>query len=147
MIDPRVKSICDEYDIRIVPANVLPKPGETRAHHTLSLIIDRHGEEHGRFVVGTMAETENNNAHLDETSFWSVSDMVLAFRRNFPERMEHDLDAWFRFWDAIPLGQLQFWCLDLEGITSKRRALNGMIYERGVRTFGATAGGAQHGRT
>lgn len=139
MIDSRVQSICDEYGVAIVPANVVPKLGETRAPNTLSRIMVKHGEEHCRFVVGTLAETANNKAQLDEIAYWCVSDMARAFRKNFPRIIEHDLDAWFGFWDGIPLGQLQYWCLDLEGVTSKRRALDGMIYERAVRRFGPMA--------
>jgi hypothetical protein len=138
-IDPDVQEACEEYGIKIVPANVVPQIGETRAHVTLSRIKAKHGKDHMRFVVGSMADTANNKAHLDETVFWSVSDMVRAFRKNFPRIMEHDLDAWFAFWDRIPLGQLQYWCIDLEGVTSKRRALTGMIYERAIRQFGPLA--------
>lgn len=139
MIDPRVQAICDEYGVTIVPANVVPKIGETRAPNTLALILNRYGEAHCRFVVGTLAETANNKAQLDEIAYWAVSDMVRAFRKNFPRVMEHDLDAWFSFFDRTPLGQLQYWCLDLEGITSKRRALVGMLWERAVRQFGPMA--------
>lgn len=136
MIDPDVQSACSEFGIKIVPANVVPHLGETRAHVTLSRIKAKHGKDHMRFVIGTLAETANNKAHLDETIFWSVSDMVRAFRKNFPRVMDHDLNAWFSFFDRTPIGQLQFWCLDLEGVTSKRRALTGMLWERAVRTFG-----------
>ena len=135
-IDHDVQSACDEYGITIVPPNVVPQIGETRAPHTLALIKAKHGKDHMRFVIGTMAETANNRALLDETMFWSVSDMVRAFRKNFPRVMDHDLDAWFSFFDKVPLGWLQYTCLDLEGITSKRRALDGMIWERASRTFG-----------
>lgn len=139
MIDSDVQSACDEYEVRIVPANVVPQIGETRAPETLRLIKNKHGRDHMRFVVGTLAETANNRALLDETIYWSVSDMARAFRKNFPKVMDHDLDAWFSFWDRMPLGQLQYWALDLEGITSKRRALDGMIYERAIRQFGPMA--------
>ena len=102
MIDPDVQSACDEFGIKIVPANVVPQIGETRAPHTLALIKVKHGKDHMRFVVGTMAETANNRALLDETMFWSVSDMARAFRKNFPRVMDHDLDAWFSFFDRTP---------------------------------------------
>lgn len=139
LIDPDVQAACDEYEVRIIPANVIPRIGETRAPETLRLIKNKHGRDHMRFVVGTLAETANNKALLDETMFWSVSDMVRAFRKNFPKVMDNDLDAWFSFFDRTPLGQLQYWCLDLEGITSKRRALDGMLWERAVRQFGPMA--------
>lgn len=139
MIDPDVQAVCDEFQISIVPANVVPAIGQTRAPVTLAKIMKKHGLDHMRFVVGTLAETSNNKALLDETCFWVVSDMVRAFRKNFPTLMENDLGSWYGFWDAIPLGTLQLWCLDLEGITSKRRALDGMIFERAKRLFGPLA--------
>jgi hypothetical protein len=135
-IDPDVQAVCAEFSIRIVPANVVPGIGETRAPVTLEKIKRKHGIDHMRFVVGTLAETANNRALLDETVFWVVSDMVRAFRKNFPIIMENDVGKWYEFWDALPVGTLQLWCLDLEGITSKRRALDGMIFERAKRTFG-----------
>jgi len=139
MIDPDVQAVCDEYEISIVAPNVAPQIGQTRAPATLALIKRKHGLDHMRFVVGTLAETSNNRALLDETIFWVVSDMVRAFRKNFPALMEHDLDKWYAFFDALPLGTLQAWSLSLEGITSKRRALDGMIFERAIRLFGALA--------
>jgi hypothetical protein len=89
MIDPDVQSACDKYEIRIVPANVVPQIGETRVPETLRLIKNKHGRDHMRFVVGTMAETANNRALLDETVFWNVSDMARAFRKNFPKDGKH----------------------------------------------------------
>lgn len=139
MIDPDVQAACDEYFITIVPWNVVPRLGETRAHKTLKLIKDKHGKEEMRFVVGTLAETDNNKASLSEELYWAVADIARAFRKNFPTLMENDLNLWFEFFDRIPLGQLQFWCMDLEGVTSKRRALVGMIYERAIRQFGPLA--------
>jgi len=136
MIDPDVIAVCEEFQITIVPANVAPQISQTRAPATLEKIKKKHGLDHMRFVVGTLAETANNRALLDETVFWVVSDMVRAFRKNFPTIMENDVAKWYEFFDALPLGTLQLWCLDLEGITSKRRALDGMIFERAKRVFG-----------
>jgi hypothetical protein len=39
MIDPRVQSLCDEFEVRIVSKSVYPAPGETRAVGTLEKII------------------------------------------------------------------------------------------------------------
>lgn len=136
---PEAEAIFAEHDIEVVPAHVMPAIGQTRAIATLDRIRKRHGDDHARFVVMTLAETANNKALLDETMFWSVSDMARAFRKNFPRVMDNDLDAWFSFFDRTPLGQLQYWCLDLEGITSKRRALDGMLWERAIRQFGPMA--------
>ncbi|MBX5238645.1 hypothetical protein HJC00_10020 [Rhizobium sp. NLR22b] len=106
---------------------------------TLDRIRKRHGDAHARFVVMTLAETANNKAFIDETSLWVVSDMVRAAAKNYPDLVENNVSAWFSFFDAIPLGYLQYWAFDLDGIVSKRHALVGMLYERMRRQFGAMA--------
>ncbi|GHC79487.1 hypothetical protein [Limoniibacter endophyticus] len=129
--------ICEEFGIRIIPANVVPGVGETRAPTTIERIIKRRGEPHARMVLGTLAETANNKAQLDETALWCVSDMLIAAERNFPSIIQNDVEQWYAFFDSLPLGQLQYWCLGLEGVISKRHALGGMIFERMVRKFSA----------
>ncbi len=136
---PEALAIFAEYQIEVVPANVMPANGQTRAIATLDRIRKRHGEAHARFVVMTLAETANNKAFIDETSLWVVSDMVRAAAKNFPSLVDNDVSAWFAFFDAIPLGYLQFWTSDLDGVVSKRHALVGMLYERMRRRFGALA--------
>lgn len=133
---PEAESIFAEYGIEVVPANVMPAIGQTRAIATLDRIRKRHGEAHARFVVMTLAETANNRAAIDETTLWCVSDVIRAATKNFPIIMSNDLERWFDFWDSLPLGWLEYWCLDLDGIISKRHALAGMIWERFRRRFG-----------
>ena len=135
-IDPDVQDVCAEYSIRIVPANVVPAIGETRAPMTLSKIKQKHGLDHMRFVVGLLAETSNNRALLSEEIYWATSDVIRAFEKNYPDVCANDVEKIYAFFDATPIGVLQVWCLSLEGITSKRRALVGMIFERAIRTFG-----------
>lgn len=139
MIDPDVQAACEECGFEIIPPNVVPKLGQTRAPATLRYIKQKHGKDDMRFILQTLAETRNNKAMLDEIAFWVVADMLRAFRKNFPAVMEHDVERWYQFWDGLPFAQLQYWCLDLEGITSKRRALNGMVWERAIRQFGPMA--------
>lgn len=55
MIDPRVQALCDEFEVRIVPKSAYPGPGETRAVGALAKIINRHGMEHARLVMTTLA--------------------------------------------------------------------------------------------
>src|SRR5690606_41073399 len=59
----------DEFEVRIVPKSAYPGPGETRAVATLSKIIKRHGIEHARLVMATLAETGNNKAALEAAAF------------------------------------------------------------------------------
>lgn len=136
---PEALAIFTDFGIEVVPANVMPAHGQTRAIATLDRIRKRHGEDHARFVVMTLSETENNKAFIDETSLWVVSDMARAAAKNFPALVENDVSAWFAFFDGLPLGWLQFWATDLDGVISKRHALGGMIYERMRRRFGALA--------
>ncbi|HEY0120627.1 MAG TPA: hypothetical protein VGC14_02505 [Rhizobium sp.] len=139
MIDPDVQAVCEEFGVRIIPANVAPRLSETRAPTTLERMKRKYGLDHMRFVVGLLAETDNNRAILTEEIYWATSDIVLAFKKNFPAVISHETTKLYEFFDATPIGQLQFWCLDLEGITSKRRALVGMLWERAVRKFGPLA--------
>lgn len=133
---PDARAIFEEFGIRVVPANVVPAVGETRAVATLHRIIRRHGDQHARFVVMAMADCANNRASLCETGLWATSDIVLAFRKNYPEIMENDVSRFLTFFDGIPVGKLQYWCIGLDGITNKRAALVGLIWERACRVFG-----------
>lgn len=131
MIDPRVQNLCDEFEVRIVPKSAYPGPGETRAVGTLQKIISRHGIEHARLVMSTLAETENNKIALDAAAFGAASDLIRAC----PEWVE-DTSKWLAIWDATPVGELQALAYDLRGHVSMRGALAGLIYERLWRAYG-----------
>lgn len=146
MKHPDAEAILEEFGITIVPPNVVPGRLQTRAVATLHRIIKRHGEDHARFVVMALADCANNACALDETGMWATSDIVIAFRKNYPEIMEKRTTDFLRFLDAQPVGLLQYWCLGLDGITNKRAALVGLIWERACRTFGEPQGELFDGR-
>lgn len=131
MVDHRVKALCDEFEVRIVPKSVYPGPGETRAVGALAKIINRHGMEHARLVMSTLAETENNKAALEAAAFGAASDLIRAK----PEWVE-DASKWLAVWDRCPVGELQSLTHELRGFVSMRGALAGLIYERMWRAFG-----------
>ena len=131
MIDPRVQALCDEYGVEIIDKSRYPEPGQTRAVGTLSKIITRHGIEHARLVMTTLAETENNKAALDAAAFGAASDLIRAK----PEWVE-DASKWLQVWDRCPVGELQALTHDLRGHVSMRGALAGLIYERLWRAYG-----------
>lgn len=140
MIDPRwALQTFAEHGITVVAANVVPSVGQTRAPATLERIKNRHGEAHARFVVMTLSDTANSKGAIDEVTLWAVSDLIRAAQKNYPALMENNVEAWFAFFDAIPLGQLEYWTLGLDGVVSKRHALVGMIFERMRRRFGDLA--------
>lgn len=136
---PEAEALLAEFGIRIVPANVVPGPGETRAVATVQRIIDKHGPNNARMVIMTLAETANSKANINECALWAISDLILLAEKNFPHLVTTDVDAWFQFFDRLPLGWLQYWSLDMDGIVPKRFAIAGMVYERMKRTFGAMA--------
>lgn len=132
---PEAEQILAEFGVEVVAKNVVPKHGQTRAVASVDRIRRRHGAAHARFVILTLVETANNNTALDETGLWATSDIILAFKKNYPDLMEHDLDRFLSFFDRVPVGRLQMWCYGLDGITNKRAALVGLIWERACRVF------------
>lgn len=86
MIDPRVYSICEEYGVTIVDGRSYPGIRETRAVATLDRILTTKGEDHFRFVLSTVAETENNQGYIDKYLLWAVSDLVETYRTVVEQR-------------------------------------------------------------
>ncbi|WP_042777815.1 DUF3102 domain-containing protein [Sinorhizobium fredii] len=124
MTEALVRSICAEFDVEIIPANEMPKPGQTRAVNTLARILEKHGEGHLRLVLSTLAETKNNQGLINEYSAWATSDLVLACSK----WIEEDASDWFQAWDRIPLGWLMWTSQELYGIVKQRAALAGAMY-------------------
>lgn len=130
-VDPRTIEIFREFDVEAIDKSRYPGPGQTRAVGTMSKIIRRHGMEHARLVMSTLAETDNNKVALDAAAFGAVSDLIRAC----PEWVE-DASKWLAVFDATPVGELQALAYDLRGHVSMRGALAGLIYERLWRAFG-----------
>lgn len=124
MIDPRVKALCGEFGIDVIESTSYPKLGQTRAHGTIRIMIDRLGEDHARMVLMTLAETANNKALLDEVGLWMASDMV----RRFGPEIDQDASLWLTTWDRMPIGFLQSRAHELRGAVKPRFALGGMVY-------------------
>lgn len=135
MIDPRVYTICHEYNVEIVDGRAYPGIRQTRAVATLDRVLRKNGEAHFRLVMSTIAETSNNQGHIDEYLIFAVSDLVESCRGI----IEENPTLWLEVFDAAPVGQLQYIARDLSGITEQRHALAGLIYERIVRVFGPNA--------
>ncbi|WP_429820269.1 hypothetical protein [Ensifer sp. B1-9] len=124
MSEALARSICAEFDIEIVAANVQPMPGQTRAVGTLERILMRYGEGHVRLVVATLAETAGNKGLINEYSAWAVSDLIRANA----EWVENRTEEWFQAWEKIPVGFLMWHCMQLYGFVTQRQALAGMLY-------------------
>jgi hypothetical protein len=147
MMHADAEAIFEEFGVIVVPKNVVPAVGQTRAVATLHRIIKRYGQDHARFVVMVLADASNNRAALDETGIWATSDIILAFKKNYPDMMENEVTRFLEFFDRVPVGMLQYWCFGLDGITNKRAALVGLIWERACRVFGNSQGQLFDGRS
>lgn len=126
-----IRRLCEEFGIEIIPARRYPEIGQTRAVETLVRILRKHGEDHLRWVLRTLAETANNKAMIDETGLWAASDLVLAYWHD----LQADPAAWFEVWDTVPVGRRQWEVQQrLSGYVNQRAALAGVInqhlYER-----------------
>jgi hypothetical protein len=125
-IEVTVRAICAEYEVEIVPGNVFPMPGQTRAIATMCQILAKYGEGHFRLVMTTLSETRGNNALIDQASLWAVSDLIRAC----PEWVEQRASEWLEWWDRIPLGPIMATINQLRGFSHQRHALAGAIYYR-----------------
>lgn len=120
----QVKALCAEFGVEVIPGNMYPKPGQTRAVATMRRIIEKRGESHLRLVMSTLAETRGNEGLITEMSLWATSDLVLACGN----WIEEDVSSWLEAWDQIPLGFLMWNVQELSGISHSRHALAGAIY-------------------
>lgn len=133
MTDTRIASICDEYGIAIVPPNVQPGVGETRAVGAITNIDKRRGEGHLRLVLTTLAETTNNKAFIDRDTLWCVSHLIRAY----PHIVENDMSRWLECFDLMQFGEMaKLNSKTLKGHVNSPSSLAGMVNERIYRFFG-----------
>lgn len=120
----RVRAICAEFSIEIIPGNEYPKPGQTRAVQTIGRLLARYGDGHVRLVLATLSETKGNDGLITQTSLWATSDLILACS----EWVESDPSSWFDAWDKIPMGFILWHVQELAGKSHMRHALAGAMY-------------------
>lgn len=131
MTDPRVQALCEEVGLEIIPATRYPEIGQTRAVSTMTRILRKHGLEHLRWVLRSIAETANNKVLADETGLWAISDLIRAYWAE----IQADPEAFWQVLDQIPVGRRQWEVQQrLSGYVNQRAALAGVInqhlYER-----------------
>ncbi|WEX88006.1 hypothetical protein PZN02_000452 [Sinorhizobium garamanticum] len=124
MSEALARSICDEYGIKIVPGNVFPMPGETRAVATMARIIAKHGEGHFRMVMTELAETKGKEGLIDVFTLWAFSDLIRAC----PEWVEEHTSQFLDWLDELPMGWICYITSQLRGVVRQRYALAGVIH-------------------
>lgn len=132
----QARAILSEFGVTVVPASAHLKPGQTKSVVSLQKIVRARGFDHARFVVMMWKETNLRMVGMDASTLWAVSDTLKAIERNYPDLVNNRMDDLFAFFDGLPVGWLQTWVRDLDGIVPRRAAMSGMIYERAKRKFG-----------
>lgn len=123
--DLRVLKLLREFDIKVLPRNQAPQPGQTRAVGTVGRLLDTHGVEHMRLVLCVLAEGKGNQALIDEHSLRAISDILLACS----DMVERDAGAVLEMFDKVPLGPFMALAYELRGIVKPQSsALAGMLY-------------------
>lgn len=124
MSEALARSICAEYGIKIVPANVFPMPGETRAVATMARIIAKRGEGHFRMVMTALAETKGKEGLIDKFTLWAFSDLITSC----PEWVEQQTSQFLEWLDDLPMGWICYITSQMRGVVHQRHALAGIIY-------------------
>jgi hypothetical protein len=142
MIDhPEALAILEEFGIKSVPANVMPRPGETRSIATVQRLINNLGFDHARLVVQVLAESDNNRHPINESVLDAISLVLMGIQREYPTLFEKETSRVFDFFDRVPIGALEMkYCRSMKGIIEQKPMLAGQIWERFVRTFGEPQG-------
>lgn len=123
-VDPKVQTICDEFEIEIVPKSTYPLPGQTRAVASIGRLIRCHGDAHTRLVLTVLTECKGNSALIDEMALNAISSLVLACN----DLIEEDASAFLDLFDRIPFGPLMAFANELRGVVHQGHALAGMLY-------------------
>jgi hypothetical protein len=130
-VDPQVRALCAEFDVKIIAPNAYPVPGETRATATIRRLIDHHGIEHARLVMCILSECKGNHALIDMVSLNAVSGLLQAC----PDLVEEDTSALLELFDQIPFGPYMVIANELRGAVPQAHALAGMLYLHLRRAF------------
>jgi hypothetical protein len=121
--------------VTIVPPSAHLQPGQTKAVANLQKIVRKRGFDHARFIVMLWKDTNLRMIPMDSQTLWALSDILSLVERNFPEVMASDTEKLFELLDGLPLGWLQDWAKDCDGIIPRRFAIAAPVYERFKRIF------------
>lgn len=136
MNHPEARAILAEFDVKVLPPSGHIQPGSTKAVANLQKIVRKRGFDHARLIVLLWKETNLRMIPMDSPTLWAMSDTLLLVERNFPQVLASDTESLFKLVDGLPMGWLQAWARDTDGVIPRRFAIGGMIFERMKRIFG-----------
>lgn len=94
-MSPALASICEQLDVRVIPANVRRTPGATKCGEVLDHLLERRGEGHVVMLLRTLMESAGNRMALVEPVIRAVSNVMLA-RPDWPNKGLEWLEAFDR---------------------------------------------------
>ena len=135
MSHPEARAILAEFGVEVIPPSAHIQPGQTKAVANLQKIVRKRGFDHARMLVMLWKDTNLRMIPMDSPTLWALSDTLLLVERNFPAVMTSGTETLFKLLDGLPMGWLQSWARDCDGIIPRRFAIAGMIFERMKRIF------------
>ena len=135
MNHPEARAILSEFEVTVIPPSGHLQPGQTKSVANLQKIIRKRGFDHARLIVMLWRETNLRMIPMDSPTLWAMSDTLLLVERNFPQVMTSGTETLFSLLDGLPLGWLQAWARETDGVIPRRYAIGGMIFERMKRIF------------
>lgn len=92
---PALANICQQLDVRVIPANVRRSPGATKCGEVLDYLLEKRGEGHVVLLLRTLMESAGNRMALVEPVIRAVSNVMLA-RPDWPDKGLEWLEAFDR---------------------------------------------------
>lgn len=126
---PRLASICDDLDIRVIPTTKHRDTMETCALQTLERILAEFGEGHLTLVLRSIVETGNNKRELVAPVIWALSDVIRA-HPSWPTTT-----AWLDALDECDLAEFRSQAKANRRAAQPRAAISTMLFERLARRF------------
>lgn len=135
MSHPEARAILAEFGVEVIPPSAHIQPGQTKAVANLQKIVRKRGFDHARMLVMLWKDTNLRMIPMDSPTLWALSDTLLLVERNFPAVMTSGTENLFKLLDGLPMGWLQAWARDVDGVIPRRYAIGAQIFERMKRIF------------
>jgi hypothetical protein len=119
----RLKRLCREFNVKIVPNTGGRSARQTCAGKTLEWLITVRGYAHARLVVMSIVETKPNKLMLVAPVLLAISDVLKLHPDWFG-------DKWLGALDAISLAELHELARQSREVVQPRQAIAMMLIER-----------------
>jgi hypothetical protein len=120
---PKLTSLLEELEIKVVDLQRYRGPTETMAVGSLERIPKQYGYAHLKMVLMSIAETSNNKRELVAPVIWAISDLIRAH----PEWADRVSD-WLAAFDKVDICQLRAFARLNKSAVKPRAALATLLF-------------------